>query len=449
MKGKKEVGAVQIGIYGLGNFAAQLSWTMVSTYLVIFYTDVFGLAASSVAMLMLIAKVWDGINDPIMGAIMDKSHSKWGKYRPFILIGSIVLVIFTILTFSTPDFNDTGKLIWAYVTYIGLGMAYTVSNVPFNALPSRMTKKPDKVNKLFSASMMGGAIGGMLLTSCTLPIVNALGNGSAQNGYQKTAALYAVIAVILNFIVVSVCKENVTTKENEAEQVNTVGIKEMVKAILKNRNLMLLFCYTLLLMTAVMGRVGVMVYFYMYCVQNTAMMGILMIIPNIVGMVCFPMAPMLMKKFGKKKVALLGIMFGSIGLFMMYVGPYTNIPYMIVSSILFGMYSLGSPCGGGLLIDAVDEYEAEHGVRTEGMAFSCNGLMNKIGGGIGSAVGVAIIGVFGYVTGGDITTEIQHGINFAANLLPVICMLLSAVPLLFYNINEKKMQEIRNKLSEK
>ena len=132
MKGKKEVGAVQIGIYGLGNFAAQLSWTMVSTYLVIFYTDVFGLAASSVAMLMLIAKVWDGINDPIMGAIMDKSHSKWGKYRPFILIGSIVLVIFTILTFSTPDFNDTGKLIWAYVTYIGLGMAYTVSNVPFN-----------------------------------------------------------------------------------------------------------------------------------------------------------------------------------------------------------------------------------------------------------------------------------------------------------------------------
>ena len=449
MKGKKEVGAVQIGIYGLGNFAAQLSWTMVSTYLVIFYTDVFGLAASSVAMLMLIAKVWDGINDPIMGAIMDKSHSKWGKYRPFILIGSIVLVIFTILTFSTPDFNDTGKLIWAYVTYIGLGMAYTVSNVPFNALPSRMTKKPDKVNKLFSASMMGGAIGGMLLTSCTLPIVNALGNGSAQNGYQKTAALYAVIAVILNFIVVSVCKENVTTKENEAEQVNTVGIKEMVKAILKNRNLMLLFCYTLLLMTAVMGRVGVMVYFYMYCVQNTAMMGILMIIPNIVGMVCFPMAPMLMKKFGKKKVALLGIMFGSIGLFMMYVGPYTNIPYMIVSSILFGMYSLGSPCGGGLLIDAVDEYEAEHGVRTEGMAFSCNGLMNKIGGGIGSAAGVAIIGVFGYVAGGDITTEIQHGINFAANLLPVICMLLSAVPLLFYNINEKKMQEIRNKLSEK
>ena len=171
---------------------------------------------------------------------------------------------------------------------------------------------------------------------------------------------------------------------------------------------MLLFCYTLLLMTAVMGRVGVMVYFYMYCVQNTAMMGILMIIPNIVGMVCFPMAPMLMKKFGKKKVALLGIMFGSIGLFMMYVGPYTNIPYMIVSSILFGMYSLGSPCGGGLLIDAVDEYEAEHGVRTEGMAFSCNGLMNKIGGGIGSAVGVAIIGVFGYVAGGDITTEIQH-----------------------------------------
>ena len=447
MKEKKEVGAVQIGMYGVGNFAAQLSWTMVSTYLVIFYTDVFGLAASSVAMLMLVAKVWDGINDPIMGVIMDRTNTKWGKYRPYILFGSIVLVIFTILTFSTPNFGENGKLIWAYVTYIGLGMAYTASNVPFNALPSRMTKKPDKVNKLFSASMMGGAVGGMLLTSCTLPIVNALGKGSAQAGYQKTAALYAVLAVALNVLVVYFCRENAGNNQTEAKQ--KVNIKEALTAIVKNKNLMMLFIYTLLFMTGVMGRVGVMVYFYMYCVQNMALMGVLMIIPNVVGMLCIPVAPFLMKKLGKKKVALLGVGLGALGLFMMYVGPYTNIPYMILCSIIYGLYSIGSPCGGGLLIDAVDEYEAEHGVRSEGIAFSCSGLMNKIGGGIGSALGVAVIGIFGYVAGVDITPHVQKGINFAANLLPVICMILSAIPLLFYNIDEKKMIEIRKELEKK
>lgn len=445
MKETHEVGKVQIGMYGIGNFAAQLSWTMVSTYLVIFYTDVFGLAASAVAMLMLIAKVWDGINDPIMGIIMDKNHSKWGKYRPLIVCGSIVLVIFTVLTFSTPDLGSTGKLVWAYVTYIGLGMAYTVSNVPFNALPSRMTKKPDKVNKLFTASMMGGAIGGIALMSLTLPIVNALGAGSQKDGYQRTAALFAVVAVLLNVIVVHFCKENVT----EAEDVNKkkISTKETVKAIVKNKNLMMLFIYTLLFMTGVMGRVGVMVYFYMYCVKNMALMGVLMIVPNVVGMLSMPLAPVMMKKFGRKKVAIMGLLLGCVGLLMMFVGPYTNIPYMILCSVIYGLYSIGSPCGGGLLIDAVDEYEADYGVRSEGMAFSCSGLMNKIGGGIGSALGVALIGAFGYVAGADITPAVERGINIGANLMPVICMAVAIVPLLFYNLTDEKMVTVRAKLA--
>lgn len=447
MREKNEVGAVQIGMYGIGNFAAQLSWTMVSTYLVIFYTDVFGLATSAVAMLMLVAKVWDGINDPIMGMIMDKNHSKWGKYRPLIIGGSVVLVIFTILTFSTPNLGSTGKLIWAYVTYIGLGMAYTVSNVPFNALPSRMTKKPDKVNKLFTASMMGGAIGGILLMSCTLPIVNALGGGSAKAGYQRTAAVFAVMAVLLNVMVVHFCKENVTEAEDVKKK--TVSTKETIKAILKNKNLMMLFIYTLLLMTGQMGRVGVMVYFYMYCVKSMAMMGILMIIPNIVGMVSMAFAPILMNKFGRKKVAIAGALLGIAGLLMMFFGPYTNIPYMILCSVIYGLAIIGAPCGGGLLIDAVDEYEAAHGVRSEGMAFSCSGLMNKIGGGIGSALGVALIGVFGYVAGADITPAVERGINIGANLMPVICLVLAIVPILFYNLTDEKMVGIREKLAKK
>lgn len=441
MKTKGEVGKVQVGMYGIGNFAAQLSWTMVSTYLALFYTDVFGLAPAAVALLMLIAKVWDGINDPIMGMIMEKSNSRWGKYRPFIVVGTIVLVIFTVLTFTVPNFGSTGKLVWAYVTYICLGMSYTVENVPFNALPSRMTKDSNKINKLFPASMMGGAFGGMILMSCTLPIVMALGKGNQANGYQKTAALYAIVAVLLNLLVVHFCTENVDTSKKVEQQVSS---KELLKAVLKNKNLMLLFVYTLILMTSVMGRVGVMVYFYMYCVANPAIMGILMIIPSIAGMVTMPFAPMLMAKFGKKKVAIAGVLIGALGLAMMFFGPYTNIPWMILASIVYGCYSIGSPCGGGLLIDAVDEYEAREGVRTEGLAFSLSGLMNKIGGGIGSAAGVALIGLFGYAQGVEMTPKILTGINVGANLMPVIVMLLAIVPLAFYNVKERSQGVINN-----
>ena len=143
----------------------------------------------------------------------------------------------------------------------------------------------------------------------------------------------------------------------------------------------------------------------------------------------------------------MGLLLGCVGLLMMFVGPYTNIPYMILCSVIYGLYSIGSPCGGGLLIDAVDEYEADYGVRSEGMAFSCSGLMNKIGGGIGSALGVALIGAFGYVAGADITPAVERGINIGANLMPVICMAVAIVPLLFYNLTDEKMVTVRAKLA--
>ena len=153
------VGPRQYFAYGLGNFASQLSWTMVSTYLAVFYTDVFGLAPAAVALLLLVAKVWDGINDPMMGSIMEHTHTKWGRFRPYIFAGAPLMVLFTVLTFTVPGFGDSGKLIWAYVTYIGLGMVYTMTNVPYLGLPATMTNDGQKLNRLMAAQMMGMVIG--------------------------------------------------------------------------------------------------------------------------------------------------------------------------------------------------------------------------------------------------------------------------------------------------
>lgn len=156
--------------FGIGNVASQLSWTMVSSYLTLFYTDVFGLQAGAVAILFLVARIWDGINDPMMGAIMEHTHTKYGRFRPLYCNRCSVVVIFTILTFSVPGFGSVGNLIYAYITYIGLGMVYTMTNVPYLALPAVMSNDPKEVNKLNTAQMMGMVIGMIALQLCTLPI---------------------------------------------------------------------------------------------------------------------------------------------------------------------------------------------------------------------------------------------------------------------------------------
>lgn len=441
---KTDISNAQIGIYGLGNFASQLSWTMVSSYLILFYTDVFGLATGAVAMLMLVAKIWDGVNDPMMGAIMERTHTKWGRFRPYIAGGSIFLVIFTILTFTVPGFGSTGKLIYAYVTYIGLGMAYTVTNVPYTALPVVMTDNPKKINRLYSAQMLGMTIGMIVLNLFTLPLVNYFGNGQQAAGYQKTATVFAFVALPMFLLVATFCKEHITVKKE-----NQVPLRETIKAIGKNRNLLLTISYVTISMIGMFGRIGVAVYFYLYCVQDFRFITIFMMMQMIVGTILMPFAPKAMEKFGKKNVSIFAMIIQAVGMAMMFFGPYTNIPYLFVCHIIYGLGYISGPCGSAMIVDAIDDYDLKHNVRSDGTAFAMQGLATKIASAIGSALGIAIIGWFGYVAGQDLTSTAQTGINIASNLIPMICYIVAIIPLILYNLSDEHMVDVREKLEKR
>lgn len=439
---KADISNAQIGIYGLGNFASQLSWTMVSSYLILFYTDVFGLATGAVAILMLVAKIWDGINDPMMGAIMERTHTRWGRFRPYIVGGAIFLVIFTVLTFTVPSFGGTGKLIYAYITYIGLGMAYTVTNVPYTALPVVMTDNPKKINRLYAAQMLGMTIGMIVLNLCTLPLVNYFGNGQQSSGYQKTATVFAIVALPIFLLVAGFCKENITIKKE-----NQPPLKETVKAIVKNKSLMMVLLYTIISMTGMFGRIGVAVYFYIYCVQDFRFITVFMMMQMIVGTIIMPFAPKFMEKVGKKNTCILAMVIQAIGMAMMFFGPYTNIPYLFLCHVIYGLGYVAGPCGSAMIIDSIDDYDLKNSVRSDGTAFAMNGLGTKVASAIGSALGIAVIGWFGYQAGQDITASAQKGINIASNLIPMICFLLSIVPLLLYNLSDDHMAKVREKLA--
>lgn len=439
-----KVGKAQIGIYGLGNVASQLSWTMVSSYLILFYTDVFGLATGAVALLMLIAKVWDGLFDPMMGAVIERSHTRWGRFRPYIVIGAPLLLIFTILTFTVPDFGDKGKLVYAYITYIGLGMSYGIINVPYTAMPAVMTNDPMKINRLFAAQMIGMTVGMIALNLCTLPLVSFFGRGVQSAGYQKTATLYAVIALPIFWLVAKVCKENITVKKE-----NQAALKDSVASIIKNKNLMMVVAYTVLSMAGMFGRIGVAVYFYIYCVRDFRFVTVFMMMQMIVGTIVMPFAPKVMEKIGKKQTCILAMTIQALGMAMMFFGPYHNIPYLFVCHIIYGLGYIAGPCGSAMIVDSIDEYDIKNNVRSDGTAFAMNGLGTKIASAIGSALGIAVIGWFGYAAGQEPTAEVQNGINIAANLIPMFFFLISIVPLILFNLDDGKMVKIREAIQER
>ncbi len=451
---KENVGRIQVGAYGMGNFACQLSFTMVNMYLAYFYTDVFGLSAAAVATLLLVAKVWDGINDPMMGALMDKTYTRVGGYRTYMIAGAAALVVFTILTFSVPGFGDSGKLFYAYVTYIGLGMAYTVMNVPFNALPSRMTDNPKRLNQLFASSMWAGGLGSTVLGMCTMPLILMLGNGVQEAGYQKTAIVYAVVSLPMVLLMVRLCKENpdiAKAKEITAAKEGEKGTSffGFIKSIFTNKNLLCVYVYMFCAMFSQIGRASTAFYYYMFCVGNMAWASVLMSVSGLVGLVLIPFVPALIGKYGKKKVVIVSQIIQIIGLIMMFAGPYTNIPYTIAANLVYGLGGGYSACVGAMIVDALDNYEYRTGVRNDGVAFAFNGLMTKISAAIAGSIGLMVMAAFGYTNGADLTERALTGINTGVNIVPLVAAAAAIVPMLLFDLNEEKMTVIRQTLKDR
>ena len=196
--------------YGMGDAAANLVWRGALAYLAVFYTDTFGITAAAAAMLFLVVRLSDGVTDIIMGMIADRTQTKMGKFRPWILGSTPFLGLFMVLCFTTPDLSYSGKLIYAYLTYIGLTLAYTVNNVPYSALMGVMTSDDRERTSLSGFRFAGAFFGGLLVMGCLPMLVDSLGQGNNAAGYQYTMWLFATLLVILMCITVFTTKERVT-----------------------------------------------------------------------------------------------------------------------------------------------------------------------------------------------------------------------------------------------
>lgn len=436
--------------YSFGDLASQFVWTFIGSYLTVFYTDIVGLAPAAAAAIMMIARVWDAVNDPMMGAIAERTRSKFGRFRPYILFGSPLLAIFSVLCFTHP-FAGSSKagVIYAAVTYIITGMLYTLVNIPYGALAAVMTEDAEQRNKINASRNVGMNVGILIVNGITANVMLFFSGKGAEvangNGYFMTALVYAIISIPCFLAVFFTSKEQVVPEVTKEK----FSLKTTITGLVTNKNLMILLVIMILQMAAWMGRIGVVIYYIMYFLGSFTLIPVIMLAPSVCGIVSSLMVPKVMSKFGKRMTLQIAVTCQGIALLAMYFTPFDNLTLIIIESGLVGFFNVSFPCSLSLLGDAIDYNEYKTGMRNDGIAYATYGLAQKLGNAIGASVGVLLLASFGYVANAQQTPETLHGINIVVNLIPAIIFFLTAIFAFTWRLKDSEADEVRAKLHER
>lgn len=438
--------------YALGDLASQLVWTFVGMYLTAYYLDVVGLAPLVASTIMLVARVWDAVNDPMMGAICERTKSKYGRFRPYILFGAPLLAIFGVLTFTAPFGNGAAGAVWAMVTYIGAGMLYTLVNIPYGALAGVMTTHNDDRTKLNAARGVGMQVGIMVVSSGAA-LIMAQVSGDPQNitgmSYTIVALIFAVISVPLFYAVFKTSKEVIVPNTNKEK----VSIKTSLKVIASNKYLMIVVAVSVISNIAYMGRMSTMAFYVSHCLGDFRYMSILMTIPAIGALVGNFFTPFLVKHLGKhgnRNVVALSMALKGITFIWIFLIPFENIGMNIVAHAVNALAGFGFGPTLSMIADAIDYQDVKTGVRPDGIAFAFHGLSTKLGSAVGSSMGIMLMTMFGYVAGQAVTPHAQQGINIATNLVCGLLHLLAAlIPMVLWKLTDKEVDAMREQIKER
>jgi GPH family glycoside/pentoside/hexuronide:cation symporter/probable glucitol transport protein GutA len=434
--------------YALGETGCSLSWTMVSTYWAVFLTDMVGIPIVTVSLFMLIVKVWDGINDPICGGIMERTRSKHGRFRPYLLYGAPILAVASVLCFSTPFHGAVLKVVWAVVTYLLLDIVYGFVSMSQGALSTVMSYDPKERTELQSWRMIGTNLFGVASGLMTMPLILRLSGGDkpAAMGYTLTTIIYSVACVPLLLTLFFNSRE-VVKPVNERK----VPVGETIKNVLSNKPLWCVFFMLFLELICLFGRLGVALYYYIYVLKRFDLIGPLMALPSLVTSVTMFILKGFVVKIGPKRMILIGIIISGLSLFGIYmIDPVNSIPALMVLTML---YAAGTgffiPPVMAMVPEAIDYQEDKTGVRSDGSSYSCSSLATKISAAVGASIGLLIMAAFGYVANAEQTPEALKGINIATNLYPLGALVLFLIPFFLYPLNPEKNAAIRARLEKK
>ncbi len=431
--------------YAMGDVASNFYWRVFDVFLFFFYTDVVGLAPAAVGTMMLVTRIIDAFSDPLMGAMADRTKTRFGKFRPYLLWGILPLVAAGVLTFTTPQLGDDGKLIWAYCTYIFMMLAYTFINVPYGALLGVISQDSQQRTSLSSFRFIGAFSGGTVVAYLTPELVSFLGQGNEALGWQLTMGVYGGIAAVLFTITFLNTKERVQPITTQ-----THSITQDLRDLVNNKPWIVLFSLALIIMLTITIRGSVGTFYFKYYVQREDLIGLFTGLYLISLGVGAAITPWLTKLMDKRNLLILLMSLVCILSVIFYFAPSDNLVMIFGLQIMIGL-CLGpkSPLVFSMYADTADYSEVRTGRRSTAMVFAAAAFSQKLGGAMAGAAIGWVLASAGYQANVAQTAESNHGIVLLISVIPAVFALLSALCIMLYKLDENKMAAVHTELSDR
>ena len=442
--------------YGFGDMSSSMFWKIFSYYLPFFYSNIFGLRLDQVGVLLVVTRIWDAVSDPMMGVIADRTRTKWGKYRPYLLLMAVPFALSGIFLFTTPAVNPTMKLVWAYVTYIMMMTVYTGINVPYGAMLGVMTDDSDTKTVLSSFRMFFAYGGSFIALFCWEPLCNALGGYGTPAGWQHAMIVIAGLCLVLFLLSFAMTREKLHTE-------STSSIASDFGSLVRNAPWWILIGAALCsnLFNTVRG--STVAYFFNDVIGPDVHLnlgkwgflfyaGLFLSIGEVCNMLGVAMTTPIAKALGKKTTYMLSFAALIVLSIAFFFVPKTGYWWMIVLQVVISIFTgIISPLVWSMYADVSDFAENRDGTASTGLIFSSASMAQKFGGAFGGYAVMALLGAFGYNTaaGAVQTAEAVKGLWILMSWVPAAVAALAIVIVFFYPLTKSRMEKIQEELAVK
>lgn len=458
--------------YGLGDAASSMFWKIFGMYSLFFYTDVFGITAAAAGTMFLIARIWDSFFDVFVGIVADRTKSKWGQYRPYLLWFAVPFAVMGVITFFVPDFGSSGKLIYAYITYSLMMIVYSLINVPYASLLGALSSDTDERNTLSSYRMSFAFVGSFLTFMLLQPLVDFFATMTenvpvdatiqahertiSTSGIAWTLAVgvIGVICVLLFILCFSWTKERV----KQIQTTEQTSVNTDLKNLFNNGPWWILVGTGLaaLLFNAV--RDSVAIYYFRDYVQIHYKMAatgwdittIYFLIGQAANLIGVMLAPSISARYGKRRTYLIAILIAGLLSTIFYFIP-NNLTLILTLQFLISVFAgYVLPLLWSMFADIVDHQEFLTGRRATGLIFSSSSMSQKLGWALGAAMSGWVLASFGYSPEAiQQSAETIMGEKLMISLLPAVCCILAGIGMVFYPLSDRKVKEIAAELEKK
>jgi GPH family glycoside/pentoside/hexuronide:cation symporter len=428
--------------YGLGDTASHFVWDMVGFWLLIFYTDVYKIPPKTAGTIMLIARFWDMGIDPVIGVISDRTQTRWGKFRPYILFGAIPYAVLAVLTFTTPNWGETGKIIYACATYALLMTAYAAVNLPYSSLAAVMTSDTYERAGVNQYRFICAFTGQFVVSGLALTLAKYFGGGNEAMGYQRTLILFGCLSVVFFFITFAATQERVQPSKSLEG-----SIGEDLGNLFKNRPWIILAIVGIVSFVMFAMQNAAIVYYFKYYIGKENNVQLFNVVGTIALIVALPFSKSLAKRFGNRNVFIASSLISGALFSALYLPGAQNLVTVYILNILAKMaYAPAVPLLWTMIADSADYSEWKKGRRATGLCFSAATFAQKAGWGIGAAIAGWLLYEFDYVANAVQTERALMGIKLLVSVIPGMLYMSCALFMIFYNLDSQTTDLMKKEL---